>query len=108
VRFQLDKAEPFLHNSTLGERSVITLYHPNQKFAPSSPSKRDRAKEIRVSKRLDALRQESEKVGKDKHLRFVIDGELWELDRWALEGAIRAEHFRAWKLVNKGPIESMS
>jgi hypothetical protein len=65
-------------------------------------------KKSEVSKRLEALRQESEKGGKDKHLRFVIDGELWELDRWALEGAIGPEHFRAWKLVNKGPIESMS
>jgi hypothetical protein len=77
-------------------RAIIALQHEIEQ------------KKSEVSKRLDALRQESEKVGKDKHLRFVIDGELWELDRWALEGAIRAEHFRAWKLVNKGPIESMS
>jgi hypothetical protein len=33
---------------------------------------------------------------------------LWELDRCNPEGAIGREHFLAWKLVNKGPIESMS
>ena len=65
-------------------------------------------KKSEVSKRLEALRQESEKAGKDTHLRFVIDGELWELDRWEPQGAIGREHFLAWKLLNKGPIESMS
>jgi hypothetical protein len=62
-------------------------------------------KKSEVSKRLDALRQENEKVWP---LRFVIDGKLGEMERWDPEGAIRPEHFRAWKLVNKGPIESMS
>jgi uncharacterized DUF497 family protein len=42
-------------------------------------------KKSEVSKRLEALRQESEKAGKDTRLRFVVDGELWELDRWEPE-----------------------
>jgi hypothetical protein len=30
-------------------------------------------KKSEVSKRIEALRQESEKAGKDTHLRFVVD-----------------------------------
>ena len=36
--------------------------------------------------------------------KYVIDGELWEVNRWPLEGAPTREYFKAWCLKNRGKI----
>jgi hypothetical protein len=36
--------------------------------------------------------------------KFVIDGEVWEIDRWPLEGPVSRAHFDAWYLKCVGKV----
>jgi hypothetical protein len=36
--------------------------------------------------------------------KFVIDGKIWEIDRWPLEGAVTREYFHTWCLKFAGDV----
>jgi hypothetical protein len=36
--------------------------------------------------------------------KFVIDGQIWEIDRWPREGAPTREYFHAWCLKFAGDV----
>jgi hypothetical protein len=36
--------------------------------------------------------------------KFVVDGKIWELDRWPREGAPTKAYFHAWRLKFAGTV----
>jgi len=61
----------------------------------------DKKKEI--SKRLGVIRDRERATGNQDALMFVVDGEIWEMRRWAeLEESVTPLSFDAWCLQYKG------
>ena len=63
----------------------------------------DKKKEI--SKRLGVIRDRERATGNQDALMFVVDGEIWEMRRWAeLEEGVTPLSFDAWCLQYKGEV----
>jgi hypothetical protein len=61
----------------------------------------DKKKEI--SKQLGVIRDRERATGNKDALMFVVDGEIWEMKRWAeLEKRVTPLSFEAWCLQYKG------
>ena len=61
----------------------------------------DKKKEI--SKRLGVIRDRERATGNEDALMFVVDGEIWEMRRWAeSEESVTPLSFDAWCLQYKG------
>jgi hypothetical protein len=60
-------------------------------------------KKKEVSKRLGVIRDRERATGNKDALMFVVDGEIWQLKRWAeLEQMVARLSFDAWCLQYKG------
>jgi hypothetical protein len=60
-------------------------------------------KKREVSKRLGVIRDRERATGNKDALMFVVDGEIWQLKRWAeLEQMVTPLSFDAWCLQYKG------
>ena len=60
-------------------------------------------KKKEVSKRLSVIRNRERAAGNKDALMFVIDGEIWQMKRWAeLEQRVTPLSFDAWCLQYKG------
>jgi hypothetical protein len=60
-------------------------------------------KKKEVSKRLGVIRDRERATGNQHTLMFVVDGEIWQMNRWAeLEEAVTPHSFNAWCLQYKG------
>jgi hypothetical protein len=60
-------------------------------------------KKKEVSKRLGVIRDRERATGNQDALMFVVDGEIWQMKRWAeLEQRVTPHSFDAWCLQYKG------
>jgi hypothetical protein len=60
-------------------------------------------KKREVSKRLSVIRDRERANGNKDALMFVVDGEIWQIKRWAeLEQRVTPVSFDAWCLQYKG------
>jgi hypothetical protein len=60
-------------------------------------------KKKEVSKRLGVIRDRERATGNQDALMFVVDGEIWQMKRWAeLEQRVTRHTFDAWCLRYKG------
>ena len=60
-------------------------------------------KKKEVSKRLGVIRDRERAIGNQDALMFVVDGEIWQMKRWAeIEERVTRLSFDAWCLQCKG------
>jgi hypothetical protein len=60
-------------------------------------------KKKEVSTRLGVIRDRERATGNQDALMFVVDGEIWQMKRWAeLEQRVTPRSFDAWCLQYKG------
>ena len=72
-------------------RAIITLHREIEE------------KKKEVSKRLGVIRDRERATGNRDTLMFVVDGEIWQMKRWAeLEEMVTPLSFDAWCLQYKG------
>jgi hypothetical protein len=59
-------------------------------------------KKKEVSKRLGVIRDRERAIGNPNALMFVVDGEIWQMKRWAeIEERVTSLSFDAWCLQYK-------
>jgi hypothetical protein len=62
-------------------------------------------KKKEVSKRLGVIRDRERASGNQNALMFVVDGEIWQMKRWAeLEQRVTPHSFDAWCLQYTGKV----
>ena len=72
-------------------RDIITLHREIEE------------KKKEVSKRLGVIRDRERAIGNQDALMFVVDGEIWQMKRWAeIEQRVTPLSFDAWCLQYKG------
>jgi len=60
-------------------------------------------KKKEISKRLAVIRDRERAIGNQDALMFVVDGEIWQMKRWAeIEPMVTPLSFDAWCLQYKG------
>ena len=72
-------------------RAIITLHREIEE------------KKKEISKRLGVIRDRERGTGNNDALMFVVDGEIWQMKRWAeIEEPVTPLSFDAWCLQYKG------